>query len=171
MILGTRGSALALAQANNVSALLKELEFVTEINIIKTSGDSFTDRPLHQIPGMGAFVREIDDRMLSGEIDIAVHSMKDIPTERPPELINAAVLKRDSPFDVLMTRDGSTVDELPEGAVIGTTSMRRRSQFLRYRPAGRSRTSANGLGDGCAAAEPGPFLSLRQPGYSCGGYP
>jgi hydroxymethylbilane synthase len=134
MILGTRGSALALAQANNVSALLKEQEFVTEIKIIKTSGDSFTDRPLHQIPGMGAFVREIDDRMISGEIEIAVHSMKDIPTERPPELVNAAVLKRDSPFDVLLTRDGSTVDELPEGAVIGTTSMRRRSQCLRYRP-------------------------------------
>jgi hydroxymethylbilane synthase len=134
MILGTRGSALALAQANNVYALLKEQEFAAEIKIIKTSGDSFTDRPLHQIPGMGAFVREIDDRMIAGEIDIAVHSMKDIPTERPPELVNAAVLKRDSPFDVLLTRDGSTVDELPEGAVIGTTSMRRRSQFLRYRP-------------------------------------
>ncbi|NIA03237.1 MAG: hydroxymethylbilane synthase [Nitrospirae bacterium] len=133
MIIGTRGSALALAQADLVAALLKERGFETERKIIKTSGDSFTDRPLHQVPGVGAFVRDIDDRMLSGELDIAVHSMKDVPTERPPELVTAAVLKRDSPYDVLLTRDGSTLDEMPEGAVIGTTSMRRRSQLLRYR--------------------------------------
>ncbi|HUW66996.1 MAG TPA: hydroxymethylbilane synthase [Candidatus Nanoarchaeia archaeon] len=134
MIIGTRGSALALAQANLVTALLKERGFETERTIIKTSGDSFTDRPLHEVPGVGAFVRDIDDRMLSGELDIAVHSMKDMPTERPPELATAAVLKRDSPYDVLLTRDGSTLDDMPVGAVIGTTSMRRRSQLLRYRP-------------------------------------
>jgi hydroxymethylbilane synthase len=133
MIIGTRGSALALAQADLVAALLHEEGFDTDRKIIKTSGDSFTDRPLHQIPGVGAFVRELDDRMLAGEIDIAVHSMKDIPTERPPELAIAAVMKRDSPYDVLLTRDGSTLDELPEGAVVGTTSMRRRAQLLRYR--------------------------------------
>lgn len=134
MIIGTRGSALALAQADLVAALLKERGFETERSIIKTSGDSFIDRPLHEVPGVGAFVRDIDDRMLSGEIDIAVHSMKDIPTQRPHELAIAAVLKRDSPYDVLLTRDGSSPEELPENALIGTTSMRRRSQLLRYRP-------------------------------------
>jgi hydroxymethylbilane synthase len=134
MIIGTRGSALALAQADQVAAMLKQHGFDTERKIIKTSGDSFTDRPLHQIPGVGAFVRELDDRMLDGEIDIAVHSMKDIPTERPGELAIAAVLKRDSPLDVLLTRDGSTLDEMLKGATIGTTSMRRQAQLLRYRP-------------------------------------
>ncbi|MCK4929419.1 MAG: hydroxymethylbilane synthase, partial [Methanosarcinales archaeon] len=134
MIIGTRGSALALAQADKVAAMLKERGFDTEQKIIKTIGDAFTDRPLHQVPGVGAFVRELDDRMLEGEIDIAVHSMKDIPTERPDELVIAAVLERDSPLDVLLTNDGSTLDELADGAIIGTTSMRRRSQLMRYRP-------------------------------------
>jgi hydroxymethylbilane synthase len=134
MIIGTRGSALALAQADKVAAMLKERGFDTECKIIKTSGDAFTDRPLHQVPGVGAFVRELDDRMLEGEIDIAVHSMKDIPTERPDELAIAAVLERDSPLDVLLTNDGSTLDELAEAAIIGTSSMRRRAQLLRYRP-------------------------------------
>jgi hydroxymethylbilane synthase len=133
MIIGTRGSPLALAQADQVAAMLKQHGFDTERKIIKTSGDSFTDRPLHQVPGVGAFVRELDDRMLDGEIDIAVHSMKDIPTERPDELAIAAVLKRDSPLDILLTRDGSTLDEMPQGATIGTTSMRRQAQLLRYR--------------------------------------
>ena len=134
MIIGTRGSGLALAQANLVERLLKENGVETTQLIIKTSGDAFTDRPLHEVAGVGAFVREIDDRMIAGEIDIAVHSMKDLPTIRPPELSIAAVLKRDSPLDVLLTADGSTLDELPDGAIVGTTSMRRRAQLLRYRP-------------------------------------
>lgn len=166
MIIGTRGSALALAQADQVAAMLKQHGFDTERKIIKTSGDSFTDRPLHQIPGVGAFVRELDDRMLDGEIDIAVHSMKDIPTERPDELAIAAVLKRDSPLDVLLTRDGSTLDEMPQGATIGTTSMRRQAQLLRYRPDlvikdlrgnidTRRRKVAEGQYDGILLAEAG----------------
>lgn len=132
MILGTRGSGLALAQADRVEALLGDADIRREI--IKTTGDAFTDRPLHEVGGVGAFVRELDDRMLAGEIDIAVHSMKDLPTVRPESLSIAAVLERDSPFDALLTGDGSGIDELPEGAVIGTTSMRRRAQLLRYRP-------------------------------------
>ncbi|NYT18934.1 MAG: hydroxymethylbilane synthase [Methanosarcinales archaeon] len=134
MILGTRGSALALAQADLVTKMLQEHGHELEREIIKTSGDVFTDRPLHEVAGVGAFVRELDDRMIEGEVDIAVHSMKDLPTVRPPELAIAAVLKRDSPYDVLLTMDGSTLDELPDGAIIGTTSMRRRAQLLRYRP-------------------------------------
>ncbi len=132
-LIGTRGSKLALAQANLVKGLLAEKGVKTEIKIIKTCGDTFTDRPLHEVQGFGVFVREIDDAMLAGQIDIAVHSMKDVPTERPGELTIAAVMKRDSPYDFLITRDGTKLKDLPEGAVIGTTSLRRRAQLLRFR--------------------------------------
>ena len=132
--IGTRGSKLALTQANLVKEKLAKHGIKTEIKIIKTSGDTFTDRPLHEVKGFGVFVREIDDAMLAGEIDIAVHSMKDVPTERPAELTIAAVMKRDSPHDYLLTRDGTHLKDLPRGAIIGTTSLRRRAQLLRYRP-------------------------------------
>ncbi len=132
--IGTRGSKLALAQANLVKDLLAKSGIRTEIKIIKTCGDTFTDRPLHEVQGFGVFVREIDDAMLAGEIDIAVHSMKDVPTERPPELTIAAVMKRDSPYDFLLTREGLHLKDMQHGQTIGTTSLRRRAQILRYRP-------------------------------------
>jgi len=132
-VIGTRGSRLALAQANHVKELLAGKGIKTEIKIIKTCGDTFTDRPLHEVQGFGVFVREIDDAMLAGDIDIAVHSMKDVPTERPPELAIAAVMKRDSPFDFLLTRENIKLKDMPEGATIGTTSLRRRAQLLRFR--------------------------------------
>lgn len=131
--IGTRGSKLALAQANLVKDLLSKNGVPAEIKIIKTSGDTFTDRPLHEVQGFGVFVREIDDSMLAGEIDIAVHSMKDVPTERPSELTIAAVMKRDSPYDFLLTRENMKLKDLPRGAIIGTTSLRRRSQLSRFR--------------------------------------
>ncbi len=134
MIIGTRGSNLALAQTELVSRLLKENGVETSQKIIKTSGDRFTDRPLHAVAGVGAFVRELDDVMLAGEVDIAVHSMKDMPTIRPEELPTVAVLKRDTPFDILLTYDGTPLDELPEQAIIGTSSLRRAAQVRRYRP-------------------------------------
>lgn len=135
MIIGTRGSQLALAQAENVARLLKEQGVETSIKIIKTSGDRFTDRPLHAVSGgVGAFVRELDDVMLAGEIDIAVHSMKDMPTIRPQSLPTVAVLKRDTPFDILLTYDGTPLDELPDQSIIGTSSLRRTAQIKRYRP-------------------------------------
>ncbi|MFZ2412046.1 MAG: hydroxymethylbilane synthase [Candidatus Methanoperedens sp.] len=133
LVIGTRGSKLALVQANLVKDLLAKNGVKTELKIIKTSGDTFTDRPLHEVKGFGVFVREIDDAMLTGNVDIAVHSMKDVPTERPPELTIAAVMKRDSPYDFLLMRNGATLKELPVGAVIGTTSLRRRAQLLRFR--------------------------------------
>ena len=133
LVIGTRGSKLALAQANLVKDLLAKNGVKTELKIIRTSGDTFTDRPLHEVKGFGVFVREIDEAMLAGNIDIAVHSMKDVPTERPPELTIAAVMKRDSPYDFLLTRSGTTLNDLPAGAVIGTTSLRRRAQLLRFR--------------------------------------
>lgn len=131
--IGTRGSKLALAQANLVKDLLSKNGVPTEIIIIKTSGDTFTDRPLHEVQGFGVFVREIDDFMLADKIDIAVHSMKDVPTERPSELTIAAVMKRDSPYDFLLTREEKKLKDLPKGAIIGTTSLRRRSQLSRFR--------------------------------------
>ncbi len=131
--IGSRGSKLALAQANLVKDLLAKKGVDTEINIIKTSGDTFTDRPLHEVQGFGVFVREIDDSMLAGQIDIAVHSMKDIPTERPPELTIVAVMKRDSPYDFLLTRKDIKLKDLPDGSIIGTTSLRRRAQLSRFR--------------------------------------
>ena len=132
--IGTRGSKLALAQANIVKDLLLKNGIETEIKIIKTSGDTFTDRPLHEVQGFGVFVREIDDSMLADDIDIAVHSMKDVPTERPPELTIAAVMKRDSPYDFLLTRNNTKLKDLPDGSIIGTTSLRRRAQLSRYGP-------------------------------------
>jgi hydroxymethylbilane synthase len=108
----------------------------TEIEIckVKTSGDVFLDKPLHQLSGVGVFVAEIDERMLSGEIDLAVHSMKDLPTKRPEELAIAAVLKRDSPFDILVSRSGQRLEDLKERAIVGTSSMRRTAQLYRARP-------------------------------------
>jgi len=135
MIIGTRGSQLALAQTENVARLLKEQGVETSIKIIKTSGDRFTDRPLHAVSGgVGAFVRELDDVMIAEEIDIAVHSMKDMPTIRPQALPTVAVLKRDTPFDILLTYDGTPLEELPEQSIIGTSSLRRTAQIRRYRP-------------------------------------
>ncbi|KAF5416571.1 MAG: Porphobilinogen deaminase [Candidatus Methanogaster sp.] len=140
MIIGTRGSALALAQADIVARALQELGTETEVRTIKTHGDLVTDRPLHELSnvgGVGAFVREIDEHSLAGDIDIAVHSMKDIPTIRPEQLTTAAILKRDPPYDVLITGDGdgggTSIEDLPAGSVIGTSSLRRRAQLRRFR--------------------------------------
>ena len=113
---------------------LKILGVGTELRIIKTSGDIFLDKPLHQLSGWGVFVAEIDEKMLSGELDLAVHSMKDIPTKRPEELEIAAILKRDSPYDILVSQDGQDLEGLKRGAIIGTSSMRRSAQLKRARP-------------------------------------
>jgi len=122
---------------------LKPFGVEAELCLVKTSGDVFLDKPLHQISGFGVFVAEIDDRMLSGEIDMAVHSMKDLPTKRPEELAISAVLKRDSPYDILVSRSGLEkmdgkgcfkLEDLKEGAIVGTSSMRRSAQLRRARP-------------------------------------
>jgi len=125
---------LALRQTEIVLDGLKILGVGTELRIIKTSGDIFLDKPLHQLSGWGVFVAEIDEKMLSGELDLAVHSMKDIPTKRPVELEIAAILKRDSPYDILVSRGGQDLEGLKRGAVIGTSSMRRSAQLKRARP-------------------------------------
>jgi hydroxymethylbilane synthase len=134
MRIGTRGSKLAMAQAEKVCALLETKGVKAEPVVVKTSGDVQADRPLYALKGYGAFVREIDDLLLKGEIDAAVHSLKDIPTERPEGLVLAAVLPRESALDVAITRDGRRLKDLPEGAVIGTSSTRRRAMMLRHYP-------------------------------------
>lgn len=126
--IGTRGSKLALIQAGTVKSLLAKNGVESKLVIVKTSGDSFTDRPFREA-GIGAFVREIDDRMLAGDIDIAVHSMKDVPTKRPQQIGVCAVLPRSTPYDVLIFER-----PLREGAVIGTSSLRRHAQLARYFP-------------------------------------
>ncbi len=125
--IGTRGSKLALAQTNRVAAALAEKGIEAEIEIISTRGDRITDRALHEADGFGLFVRELDNAILDGRIDAAVHSMKDIPAERPKGLAFAAVLKRDPPFDFLVME--KPIEEVSQ---IGTSSLRRRSQLLRY---------------------------------------
>jgi hydroxymethylbilane synthase len=133
---GSRGSPLALRQTEIVQKGLLSSGIETELILVKTSGDVFLDKPLHQLTGFGVFVAEIDERMLKGEIDLAVHSMKDLPTKRPQELVISAILKRDSPCDIMLCRDRSValLEELKEGAIVGTSSMRRTAQLRRARP-------------------------------------
>jgi hydroxymethylbilane synthase len=126
---GTRGSKLALAQTSTVCKKLSALGFYAEQVIINTQGDTTTGVPLHEIGGQGVFVRALDDAILAGDIDCAVHSMKDIPAFRPSGLVTAAVLKRDSAADYL-AYNGS----LDAVKVIGTSSTRRRAQLLRHDP-------------------------------------
>lgn len=135
-VIGTRGSRLALAQASHVRDRLKEAypENDFEIRIIKTRGDVVTDRPLHQIGDKGVFVKEIEERILSGEVDIGVHSMKDMPARPAPGLAFARAWKREDPRDVLILREKKSLQELPPGAVIGTGSRRRELQLKRLRP-------------------------------------
>lgn len=134
MRVGTRGSRLAMAQARKVCGLLSERGVEASPVIIKTSGDVHTSEPLHAMKGVGAFVQEIDDRLLAGEVDIAVHSLKDVPTKRPEGLATAAVLKRESALDVAVTREGKKLSGLEEGAVVGTSSTRRAALVKKHYP-------------------------------------
>ena len=134
VVVGTRGSKLALAQTEKVVKKLKEAGYEVEIRIIKSAGDIMKDKPLYEFKGMGAFVRTLELALIDGEIDIAVHSYKDVPSVRVEGTTIAAVLERDSPCDVFIARDGSTLEDIKEGAVIGTSSLRRRAQLKWYRP-------------------------------------
>jgi hydroxymethylbilane synthase len=133
--IGTRGSALALAQSNWVKAQLErhEPETAVELRVIKTSGDRFADTPIQNLGNKGVFTKEIEDALLRGEVDLAVHSMKDLPTELPPGLVIAAVPKREDPRDVLVTRGRNRLADLASSTTVGTGSLRRRAQLLHYR--------------------------------------
>ena len=138
--IGTRGSPLALAQATEVRARLAtahgELaeEGAVEIRVIKTSGDKFFDRPLANIGGKGLFTKEIEEALICGAIDIAVHSMKDVPTWLPDGLEIPCILPREDPRDALISNSFNSVQTLPQGARVGTASLRRRAQLLHLRP-------------------------------------
>ncbi|WP_413204463.1 hydroxymethylbilane synthase [Rhodospirillum sp. A1_3_36] len=138
--IGTRGSPLALAQAHQVRDLLiathpalSEPDAV-RVDVIKTTGDIVLDKPLSEIGGKGLFTKELDEAMLDGRIDIAVHSMKDVATVLPPGIILPCILEREDPRDVFIGRDGATLADLPRAAVVGTASLRRGAQVLAARP-------------------------------------
>jgi len=134
--IGSRGSPLALWQANWVKDLLlkQHSDLTVDIQIIKTSGDKIQDVPLAKIGGKGLFVKEIEESLLKRNVDFAVHSMKDMPINFPINLCIACVAKRENPFDALISRNGIKLEDLPKGAKIGTGSLRRISQLLNYRP-------------------------------------
>ena len=129
--IGTRGSALALWQARSIARALREATSVEpEVVIIKTSGDKFQQTSFSQIGTKGVFIKELEDALLDGRIDLAVHSMKDVPTEIPEGLTIAAIGKREDVRDALLSTSGATLASLPQGARVGTSSLRRQSQLL-----------------------------------------
>jgi hydroxymethylbilane synthase len=136
--IGTRGSPLALAQTEivraHIAAALPALAepAVFEVVVVRTTGDRVQDRPLHEIGGKGLFSKEIDEAMLAGHIDLAVHSVKDLPTWLPAGILLGAVLPREDPRDVLIA-SVSRIADLPSGAVLGTSSPRRQAQVLARR--------------------------------------
>ena len=136
--IGTRGSPLALAQAHEVRRRLAAahaiLEPGIEIRVIKTSGDRIQDRPLSEVGGKGLFTKEIEDALLAREIDLAVHSAKDMATRLPAGLVIAAVLEREDVRDAFISLKYRSLAQMPAGAVVGTSSLRRQAQVKRLRP-------------------------------------
>jgi hydroxymethylbilane synthase len=134
IIIGTRGSPLALAQVDIISGLLRKAHPGLNIDrqIIKTSGDKFLEMSLSAGAGKGLFTKEIEEQLLAGSIDLAIHSLKDLPTQLPDGLTIGAVPEREDPHDVLI--GATSVDALPKGARVGTSSVRRKAQLLARRP-------------------------------------
>ena len=132
--IGSRGSSLALWQANWVRDQLESAGHEVVIRIIKTSGDKLQNAALAASGTKGLFIKEIEEALLAGEVDLAVHSMKDLPTDLPEGLGVAAVPEREDPHDALVSKGGVTLRQLPAGARIGTSSLRRQSQLLALRP-------------------------------------
>jgi hydroxymethylbilane synthase len=134
--IGTRGSQLALWQADHVKDLIISAFPGTPVTItvIKTTGDRITDRPLAQVGGKGLFVKEIETALLNNDIDLAVHSMKDMPGDLPAGLTIGAIPCRENPFDVLISRQGLALADYPPGSRVGTSSLRRASQLKHLRP-------------------------------------
>ncbi len=133
--LGTRGSALARAQTAGIATQLKVLNPGLEVEeiIVRTRGDAMLGSPIHELGGKGLFVKEIEDALLQGGIDAAVHSLKDLPSELPEGLILAVIPAREEPWDALVSRGGESVRGLAPGSRIGTSSLRRIAQLRRFR--------------------------------------
>jgi len=127
IVIGSRGSKLALWQADHVASRLAEFGAETRIEIIKTTGDKITDVPLAKVGGKGLFTKEIEEALLAGAIDVAVHSLKDLPSEMPSGLMLAAIPEREDPRDALV---GLALNELKHGSIVGTSSLRRSAQLL-----------------------------------------
>jgi len=136
--IGTRGSPLALAQANEVRTRLAAAHgpgaFETELRVIQTAGDRIQDRPLAEAGGKGLFTKEIEERLLAGEIDLAVHSMKDVATRLPPGLAIVCLLEREDVRDALVSPSAASIAALPARARVATSALRRRAQLKRLRP-------------------------------------
>ena len=136
LVIATRGSQLALWQAHHVKGRIESVQpgITVELEVIKTSGDKILDVPLAKVGGKGLFVKEIEQALVDKTADLAVHSMKDVPAELAPGLVIAAVSTREVPWDALCAREPTTLDTLPKGAKVGTSSMRRQAQLLARRP-------------------------------------
>jgi hydroxymethylbilane synthase len=132
--IGSRGSQLALWQANHISALLRARGHEIEIEIIHTTGDKITDVALAKVGTKGMFTKEIEEALAAGRVDLAVHSLKDLPTELPPGFEIAAITKREDPRDAFCSRHYASFQELPQRARVGTSSLRRQAQLKAVRP-------------------------------------
>jgi len=132
--IGSRGSQLALWQANHIAALLREQGHKVELEIIRTTGDKITDVSLAQVGTKGMFTKEIEEALAGGRVDLAVHSLKDLPTEVPPGFELAAITRREDPRDVLLSQKHDGLSHLPQGARVGTSSLRRQAQLKVLRP-------------------------------------
>lgn len=136
LVIATRGSQLALWQSNHIKAVLEEQNPGLEVslNVIVTTGDRIQDKALSKIGGKGLFLKELEEAMLRGEAQIAVHSLKDVPTVMPDGLLLAAITEREDARDALLSEKYTNIDALPQGAVVGTSSLRRRMQIQKLRP-------------------------------------
>ena len=136
LIIATRGSQLALWQSNHIKDVLQEQNpgLEVELNVIVTTGDKIIDRPLAAIGGKGLFLKELEEAMLRGEAHIAVHSLKDVPTVMPDGLLLAAITQREDSRDALLSEKYADINALPQGATVGTSSLRRRMQIQKIRP-------------------------------------
>lgn len=132
--IGSRGSMLALWQAKHITALLTERGHQVELEIIKTTGDKILDVALAQVGTKGMFTKEIEDALAEGRVDLAVHSLKDLPTKLPPGFEIVAITERVNPLDVFLSVNYDCVDSLPKGAKVGTSSLRRQAQLKAFRP-------------------------------------
>jgi hydroxymethylbilane synthase len=133
--IGTRGSKLALWQASHIKDLIENLSsHRVELVMMKTKGDKILDSPLARIGGKGLFVKEIEEALLEKRVDMAVHSMKDVPAELPPGLEIGAIPQREEPWDLLVVKERDHLEKLPLGARVGTSSLRRQAQLLAKRP-------------------------------------
>src|SRR5271154_6902124 len=132
--IGSRGSQLALWQTNHISALLRARGYAVEIEIIHTTGDKITDVALAMVGTKGMFTKEIEEALAAGRVDLAVHSLKDLPTELSPGFEIAAITEREDPRDAFCSVVYSKVEDLPHGARVGTSSLRRQAQLKAIRP-------------------------------------